>query len=54
MSEILNLTVQSDPNLMTRINVIVDRLLKDIPESMKSGHEHLLLERVLVYAAEAE
>ncbi len=54
MSEILNLTVQSDPDLMTRINVIADRLLKDIPESMKSGHEHALLERVLEYAAEAE
>ncbi len=54
MSEILNLTVQSDPDLMTQINMIADRLLKDIPDNLKSGHEHALLERVLVYAAEAE
>lgn len=54
MSEILNLTIQSDPDLMTRINVIADRLLKDIPDDLRNGQEHALLERVLVYAAEAE
>lgn len=54
MSEIMNLTVQSDPDLMTRVNLIANRLLKDLPEDSKSGQEHALLERVLLYAAEAE
>lgn len=54
MSEIMNLTVRSDPNLMTRINVIADRLLRDLPDGLKTGQENALLERVLVYAAEAE
>jgi len=54
MPETLNLTIQSDPDLMTRVNLIADRLLKDIPEDLQNGQEHALLERVLVYAAKAE
>jgi diguanylate cyclase (GGDEF)-like protein len=54
MSENMNLTIQSDPDLMNRVNLIADRLLKDMPDQAEPGQQHALLERVLVYAAEAE
>ncbi len=56
MHEILNNGLSGDTELMTRINSIANRLLRDVPadDSTNGAQQRALLERALAYAAEAE